>query len=762
MNLRSALSARGTQVSLLLYGIIAIVCTQAPLLNAVGYESAVAIALSGSMIAGFATVRRIQRLVRTVDPAGWSVRSVLQSFRNSVVLNLLLLAVPLAILLLNAQFVRNCSITEGLIFFLLIPVVSIWFSSALGLFCALQYRHGRVVFTLLVVASFGYAAALGYFTPAIFSYNFFYGYFPGLSYDEVLKVSRPLILFRLLTTVLGGILVWWGILIVKGSKAADSASVKGLALVNRLAAKKNRIAALCVVSGLALLFLYRCDLGWESTASHIQHTLGSEYRGAHFTIYYSSRDITETDLQRLAREHEFRLAQLLGEFGLADHPRIESYLYPNSEEKRKLIGTGTTNIAKPWNNQIHLTRQSIEGTLKHELTHVVAGQFGLPVIHASLSTGLVEGLATAQDLTWGNRTLHQYAAAMKRFDVVPDIEWLMTFTGFAAQSNAVSYVAAGSFCRYLMDAYGLKTLLKVYRTGDYRGAYGRPLRELIEEWNRFLGRIRVDENERDVIDALFRQRTIFRKTCARIVAERNEEARAAMASRNYTSALALYRRSLDETGGYESLSGVIAASIRLGDYRAVIRFADSLILNQKGAAQFLPLFIWCGDARWALGDTAGARELFERVERVDVAENLTEAAAVRLRALSDSTSRQSLLNYFLSDDPDSLRVERLDSLARQSPEQALLLRYLEGRVLARMGKVAEALAVLDSLNLFPISRELEGLRRKTVALQEYFLGRYDLARNTFWMSLNVLATEAAVDGAREWVTRCDWMARHGH
>lgn len=762
MKLRSVLSFPGVRVSIALYAIVSVACTQIPLLNALGYESSLVVALAGSLVGGLTTARRIQGAIHDEGGLAWSVGGILRLFRGCVVVNLLLLLLPLAVLSLNALFVRNCSIAEGFFFFLLLPGVSVWFASSLGMFCAVHYRHSRSIYVLMLLASLGYALALGYFTPPIFSYNFFYGFFPGVSYDEILKISVPLILFRLLTAALGGVLVWWGMLIVRGSGAGQSVSMKGFALLRSLVAPGNRIPFVCVAVGLVLLYLYRCDIGWESTASHIQSRLGRMYETPHIVLYYSAEDISAADVRRLAGEHEFRVAQLLGDVGLTEFSRIEAYLYPSSEIKRRLIGTGTTNIAKPWSNQIHLTRQSVEATLKHELAHVVAGRYGLPIIRASLSTGLVEGLATALDGVWGNRTLHQYAAAMKKFDTVPDIRRLMSFSGFAAQSSAVSYVAAGSFCRYLIDAYGMPRVLAVYRSGDYQSVYSRSLAELIEEWNRFLTRIRVNDGERDIIDVLFREPSIFRKTCARVVAGRNEEAREALASRRYAVARTLYRRSLEEAGGYEPLAGLVLSSIRLGDYQTVVRLTDSLILQHTRPSQFLPLFIWCGDARWANGDTAGARVLYERVRGADIADNLTEAAAARLGALGGDGAQRWLLPYFLSDEPDSARCVRLDSLLKAHPDGGTLLRYLKGRVMARMGNADGALAALDSLDLFPVSRELEALRRKTVARQLYSLGRYDLAREAFWMSMNVIATEAAVVEAREWATRCTWMARHGY
>jgi len=745
-----------------LYLVTGIVCSRVPLLNYLGYESSLVFALLASIVTGCAVIAATQRALRSPDPAGWSVGHMAGLFWQQLFANFLLLLIPLAILTANALLVKNCAWWEGLGFYILLPFVSVWFSAALGLFCAAHYRHARLAFFSAMIVSLLYVLFLGYATPAIFSYNFFYGYFPGLSYDELLGISLPLILFRFLTIGLGAVLLWLSLLLVRSSRPDDTWVKKGKTLLALLISRRWRVVGTSVAAALLLVVVFRCELGWESTAGYIQSQLGERYDTPHVTVYYSSSVLSPAAIRRIAGEHEFRLAQLVRDFGVGSEPHVESYVYPNAAVKQRLMGAGNTNIAKPWSGQVHCTLQSLEMTLKHELAHVVAAPFGLPIIRASLSTGLVEGLATAQDGTWGNRTLHQYAAAMRKFGPMPDMPALMSFTGFVAQNTALSYIAAGSLCRYLIDAYGMKPLLAVYGGTDFTDAFGRPLPELVAEWERFLGRMRVEDRERDVLESFFRQPPIFRKTCARVIAGRNEAARASLARRDYARARDLYRASFQEAGGYESLGGLLAAMVRLREYEAAVRLCDSTIAGSDRPAQYLPLFLWYGDARWALGDTAGARQLYLRLRDAELADYLVEGAAVRLLALDDSLHRPDFLAFFLSDAPDSARIMMLDSLVRLAPKETPLLRYLAGRTLARKGEPASAVAVLQSLDLTALSLPLEHLRRKTVGGQFYLLGNLEAARTAFWLSLNGLTNEAATIEAREWVTRCDWMKHHGY
>lgn len=753
---------KNSSVAGLLYLAAGILCSRIPLLNYLGYEFSFLIAILASVITGLSVAGAVRLSLRSTGTGGWSAGELKTLFRKKLSGNLLLLLIPLALLSLNALLVKNCSYLEGIGFYLLLPCVSVWFSAALGLFCGVHYRHGRLAFISLMVVSVLYVLYLGYATPAIFSYNVFYGYFPGLSYDEALGISRSLVAFRLVTAAAGGVALWLALVLVRSTASDATTGKKGKALFSALLAPRRRIATACIAAAAIVLYVFRCEMGWESTAGYIRETLGGKYDTPHVTLYYPQGLVSAAEIRRIGGEHEFRLAQLARDFGVENVPRIESYLYPDAAAKWKLIGAGNTDIAKPWSGEIHCTMQNLESTLKHELAHVMAAPFGVPVIRASLRTGLVEGLATAENPTWLNRTLHQYAAALMKFGPKPEIARLMSLTGFASQNPALSYIAAGSFCRYLLDSYGTTPVLAVYGMADFQQAFGKTLPELVAEWERFLGRLPVPDREQDVLETFLRRPPIFDKTCARVIAGRNAEARTALARHDYARARTLFRSSFQEAGGYDAFSGLLASTVRLQEYGPAIRLCDSVIRTSDRPAQFLPLFLWYGDACWAAGDTAQARHLYARLLDADLAESLTEGAAARCSALDDPSHREELRAVFLSDTRDSARIAMLDSLVRMAPEAAPLLRFLAGREWARNGHPGPAARILQSTDLTGVSLPLEQIRRRTLGEQEYLLGRYEAARAVFWKSLDGLKNEAAVYEAREWVTRCEWIRRHGY
>ncbi len=743
----------------LIYLIAALACTRIPLLHSLGYESSLIFALIGSAAAALLTVNRIRRFYR--EPAldrTLMMTGVRRSLQSSLLTNLLLLLIPLVVLLANAVVVKNCSLRDGLLFYLLLPGMSVVFSTALAFFCVMHYRRSRIMFFLFMAISFCYALALGYFTPAIFSYNFFYGYFPGFTYDEGLSVTSTLVSFRLITLGLSAVLVWLGNLLLAESEPSAGVTAKGLVLLRRLVQPSERgLTVLLLLLGIGV-YVFRCDLGYESTSGYIRSWLGGELRTKHFIIYYPKNLLNAEQLSRLADEHEFRYTQLLEEFSLPRFDPIESFLYPSSDAKLRLIGAGNTDFAKPWSRQLHITVQSAFVTLKHELTHVIAGKFGVPVIRVSLRMGLTEGLPMALEGTYGARTLDTYAAAMQQLNTAPAIETLLSPEGFLTQAPSVSYVLAGSFSRYLIDTYGIRPYLMVYAGEDWRFVYDRPLPILVQEWKNYLRTLEIDGTDLAATKAFFSRTSIFRKTCPRVVGERNRIAGQAFAGREYAVAESLYAIAYAEGGSFESLSGLATAAYRRGAYRTV----DS-ILNQAGTTpeasdRNLMLALLHGDALWGMDSVRQAFRYYHTLRVVDLTDGLTEAASERLLAL-EGNDRTGLKRYFLSPGPDSVRVAVLDSLLSKSPHDPLL-RYLSGRESLRRGDYGATAREMDSISLADQDPVLEALRFTTLGLASYFTGGFEKAREMFWQSLNFDDSDVAELTVNDWIDRCEWKVEH--
>lgn len=759
-------------LSTVVYAAVTIVCARIPLFDYLGYEFSFVMSIAGTLLAGLTTIGR----VRTVDPGDRippDVREgrVLREFFATLAASLLVLIIPLALISANALFVKNCSWLEGLAFFLLLPPASVVVASALGLLCAVHYRHPRTLFLVWVSATVLYAVAVAYVSPAIFSYNPFYGYFPGLTYDEIIEITPTFILSRVLALMLAGVFVWLSVLLLRHVPADVSGPAKGVRLLEILVRPSYRWVTLGIVLCLSMVYAFRCELGLESTAAFIRRSLGGEYRTDRVVIYYSRESMTGEEVRRIAAEHEFQLQSVLDAFALMRTGQVTSYVYPDERVKRRLMGAGITTIARPWNGEVHVAQQAIDATLKHELVHVVAAEFGFPVIRASVTPGLVEGLAMAVEWNWANRTLHQYAAAMKATGTAPDIARLMSPAGFTARAASVSYVLCGSFCRYLIDRYGIRLMAQVYATAAFERVYGRPLDQLVREWQAFLDGVDPGPRPGWNTDAWFRRPPIFGKVCARVMARRNEEARHAIARRDYEGARRQYALMLGETGAFEAVYGYLLASHRLGRHAVVAGFVDSLLGTTAHPGMFLPMYLLGADARWAMSIRSAdpdseayhrglAQTLAAVVRDADWTEQQSEGSRIRLLALDDPVAASAVVAYLLSDGGDSVRLRLLDS-ACAAGARSPVVQYLRGRNLQRIGDVDRALEAMDSVSFTGADEWLEACRLRTTGILLARLGRYEEARVRFWTSLNHEAAPAVQNRVNEWVNRCEWMERHG-
>ena len=137
--------------------------------------------------------------------------------------------------------------------------------------------------------------------------------------------------------------------------------------------------------------------------------------------------------------------------------------------------------------------------LKHELAHVVAAEMAPGPLHITARgallpvPGLIEGAAVAA--AWegeSEATPHQWSRAMLDAGMAPRVSTLAGL-GFFASASVTAYTAAGSFCRWLHDSYGAERFRRLYATGDFEGAYGRPLTALERSWHGFLRTVPVSE-----------------------------------------------------------------------------------------------------------------------------------------------------------------------------------------------------------------------------------------------------------------------------
>lgn len=640
--------------------LLALVCTQIPLLQVLGYEYALCIGLvAGWSSAGVSllVLRKLERLRGRT-----ALASVL---RDGLLLSsafLLLLLPPAAVMVFNALFVRNCAPFEGMLLYLLIPGMTVLFSTSLAILLRALFSRRAWLALLIVLLVLLVQPLLEILTrPQLYSYNHVFGMFIGLSWDQHAPPLATLAVYRILTVAFALMML------------SAAAALRAIRREGRLTAgQRMAIAAIFLPSMAAAVFLTaRSDaFGYSNSFANIRQHLHGEYHSAHFTLLYDTAAVDEEDVEFIGEEHEFRLHQVCTELGVEVPRGLISVLYPDRQTRGCLLGTFSSEVARPWKNEIHLSMEGWSQSLKHELVHVLGREFGpnfigVPFIRV---LGLTEGLAMAIEWDFGNRSLHDYAAGMLRYGILPPVRRVMSTSGFMSGSSSVGYVAGGSFTRWLIDTYGLDRMKQAYAADDIEGVYVRSYDDLERAWHRFLRSTPGSSVDSLAIAYLFRRPSLFTAMCPRTVGDRSRRASELLRQGASDRALGEYR-ALERMAPSASSAFGIVQSLYQDERMKEVQEETILLLNDSTRAySVLPLLLWQGASFWALGDSVRADTAFSRLVSIDLPGWTTDRAGRFLRLLRENYRDDSVRVLMLG----SLRISANADSAREHIARTLL------------------------------------------------------------------------------------------
>ena len=523
-----------------------------PLFGVLGFELSLAAAVLAapmSLDVGSALARQLQRGGATgIARADYAGRVMVRGTLAAVGLTVAIALVPGVICAVRGIVVPTCDWRFGIESYVLMPVATALLGGALGF--ALGTLAGPRRFAgaalaqlpIVIVA----AAALWrfYSAPPVFTYNAILGYFPGNLYDENVQLTWAFVWSRLeqLAWVIGVVALVACVLDVPTSRAVRAA---------RPAGRRVGPIAIALVAGLCggLLRFESSTLGYAIDADDIATALGGRFETPHFIIYYAKTPEIEQAIGVIAEDHEFRYAQVVAQLGVEPHHKLRSFYFADRDQKGRWFGARDVEMAKPWRGEIYLDHRSFpHGSLRHEIAHAIAAEFGDPIFgvathHGMFAPGLIEGLAVAIDWPGGYERLtpHEAVRTLQAMGKRPSIAQLLSLEFFTV-SSATGYTTAGSFLRYLLDTYGAPHLREVYGNGgDFTAAYGKPLAALENEWLAMIQTIQLPAGVVDASRERFRGGSVFDRPCAHAIAKRHEEANDAAAAGDRRRAIVLMR-----------------------------------------------------------------------------------------------------------------------------------------------------------------------------------------------------------------------------
>jgi len=484
----------------------------------------------------------------------------------------LLVAIPVALLALNALRFKTCEPFAGLWFLALGPLAGVTLAAVVGVAIGACTTRARLSTTLaLFVPLTAIVKALYDFvaTPGIFAFGHFFGYFPGTFYDRRVEVPEAWLMQRGLDMLIGAAL--WALLVALRSRGTGTLRMER--------GQQHAVAltlAIACTGGAALLEHQAFENGQRTSSRFITAQLGLAIDSVHCrTVVPRELDIDEA--QRLARDCDFRVNQLEARLGVRENERITAFMFRSANEKRALMGAARVYIAKPWRREVYLQLSDFpHPVIAHELAHIVArhaarGPFGIAGHLGGLipEPTLVEGLAVALDPTSRDElTPHQWAKAAQLAKVAPSLEALLG-PSFFGTNQALAYTLAGSFLSHVLETRGQEKVREIYRRADVVAVLGKPWKELEAEWRRALESVPLPPHARGLAEARFERPGVFSQVCPHTIERLEGELSGALSAGDTERAITKCRAVLEidpnDTNTRATLVGTLA---RAGDSAA--------------------------------------------------------------------------------------------------------------------------------------------------------------------------------------------------
>jgi hypothetical protein len=530
-----------------------------PLTNVFGFEFSVLNSFLLVLLSGIYTLSLVQKATEY----GSFIKLNLTSL-------LFFLIIPPVISVTHDLLTITCSLTDGLLFYIFITIPSVIIGSSLALlsvFVSRKFRYSVFILIFLAVLSITFFEL--YYNPQVYFYNPIYAYYPGTIYDEALSINLKLMIYRSLN------FIFFGMVYLISARVLFEKSL----ITKRL--------VIYIVVLISALFLYFSpDFGFSTTQHKIKKILNDRISTEHFDIYFSP-GINKEMVKVITLHHEYYY-QLLAKFYKV-HPKGKyvSFIFKNNEQKKEYFGSENADVAKPWLRETYTTADDYDRTLRHEIAHCFAGEFGWSIFHVAdnFNPALIEGAAVAGSPEYDLNNIHYMASLAYNNGYKIKLETLFSGLNFFGQTSGLSYIYAGSFCKYLISTYGIGKFKELYSLTDFKKIYNKDINQLSTEYFSFLSDNYLVKNQAEA-DYYFGRKPIIYKTCPRYVAYRLKEAWGYYYEKDYMKSLELFTGVLKLTNNYSALIGYSNSLYNTGQQDKAISFLRQHLSYFKGTSYY--------------------------------------------------------------------------------------------------------------------------------------------------------------------------------
>lgn len=570
-------------ILIILYNILLL---EFPLTNVFGFEFSVLNAFLLVLLSGFLTLSLL------------SIKEDYKTFlKTSFSSFIYFLIIPLIVSLSHDFLTVSCSITDGFLFYTFITIPSVIIGASLAVLSVFVSRRFRyLIFISIFLAILSITFFEFYYNPQIYFYNPVYAYYPGTIYDEAISIDLKLIVYRSLN------LLFFGTVYL----------ISAYVIYKKTIISKKLIIYLTLL--ITAVFLYLSpSFGYSTTQNKLKSVLDKLVRTEHFDIYFSP-GISIDKQKIIALNHEYYFKQLSSFYQVISKEKYTSFIFRDDIQKKKYFGSENADVAKPWLREIFIIADNYNNTLRHEIAHCFAGEFGWSIfrVAANFNPALIEGAAVAGAPEYDLNDVDYMASLAYRNGYKIRLQDLFEGLNFFGHTSGLSYIYAGSFCRYLIDNYGIGKFKKLYASSDFEEIYNKDIPGLSKEYFNFITDKYNAENRAEA-DYYYGRKPVIYKTCPRFVAGRLKEAWNYYLDKNYSEALDAFTEVLKLTDNYSALTGYAQSLFKTGREKEAIELLKSKLNDFKNTSYFYNIEFRLADFCAEVSDTLGADTLYRKI-----------------------------------------------------------------------------------------------------------------------------------------------------
>lgn len=553
-----------------------------------------------------------------------------------------LFLLPLVISLIHSLFTMFCSLSDGLLFYFVIALPSVFVGLGIAVVSILLTNKIRKTIFLFIVILLALVPVLEiYFFPQIYFYSSLIGFFPGNIYDEGLSPDWQLVLHQLL------ILLYVILIIYSYYKWKNHIQNFKIKFV------------IFIVSVFVMFEIVSSYLGFTTPYSRLNNYLPEKIITENTVLHFDK--LKEGEAKFIALNQQYYYEKLSKELKLNVKRKIDVYLFNSREQKKTLFGAGNADVAKPWQYSVYISKESWDQTLQHEMIHVFSAEFGTGIfkLASGLNSAMIEGMAESIDNNVDNYTVVDLASLAYKNGYRINIRDLFEGLNFFKQNSTLSYTYSGAFFKFLNDKFGIAKLKEFYAEGSFKKIFGEDIESLKNDFEKVL-QSSPDIGNENMANYYFGRLSIIQKICPRFVSDRLRKAWKYFYDSDLKKAEALFIEVNDKIINYSALTGLSEIYFKQGKINSAINLLNLNLNKLSNTPYYFNLQLKLADFYILSNQRDSAAVIYENLQNENANYYLSSLANVRLELLKID----KLKNYL--EGTDSIRYKILFDLNEQN------------------------------------------------------------------------------------------------